>query len=157
MHRIQLKGPWEYHPLTLSQAASEAPCLIVGDHGASANERALPPGGNVKFPASWHEILGDYRGIVTFRRPFNRPTNLSIDEQVDLVLEGITGSAEIRVNGSFVACVPPDAGHCRFEITPHLRPHNELRITVVRTLDTQDPCGLWGVVSLEILQNAPEA
>lgn len=156
MHRIQLKGPWEYHPLTLSQAASEAPCLIAGDHGASANERALPPGGTVKFPSSWHEILGDFRGIVTFRRPFNRPTNLTMGDQVDLVLDGITGAAEVRMNGAFVASVPADAAHGRFEITPHLRPHNELRITVVRTPETPDPCGLWGVVSLEILQKEPE-
>ncbi|MDB5387831.1 MAG: glycoside hydrolase family 2 sugar binding protein [Planctomycetaceae bacterium] len=153
MHRIQLKGPWEYQPLVGLEATVDVRSLSPGDASAVSIDQHLPPPGTVKFPASWNEFLGDFRGTVQFRRPFNRPTNLSPSEQVNLVLEGVGGAAEVRLNGQLLGCVADSEGSSRFEITPHLRPHNDLRISISRTLATPDPAGLWGIVCLEILES----
>jgi hypothetical protein len=149
MHRIQLKGPWEYRPLSIDQGLEIA---IETGHSASVPPESLvlPGPGTIKFPVSWEEFLGDFYGIVEFRRPFNCPTNLTSDDRVDLVLGGIGGDAHIVFNGISLGSIADKTGYGRFDITPHLRLHNVIRVTVTRLVGMFDPCGLWGPVSLEI-------
>jgi beta-galactosidase/beta-glucuronidase len=154
MHRIQLKGPWEYRPVSDSEASCDAPGPMSAMPDGSREPCGLPPPGTVKFPASWNEFLGEFRGTVEFRRPFNRPTNLSRDDRIDLVLAGVGGMAEVRVNGVHVGSVLAGETQGRFDITGHLRPHNEIRIQVRCLRETPAPCGLWGTVSLEIIETS---
>lgn len=139
MHRIHLKGPWEFQPL-------------VGD--GSETGRTVPPGGTVKFPAAWGDFLGEFRGQVRFTRPFNRPTNLELHERVDLVLDGVGGSAEVRLNEQPVGRVAEGETSARFEITSLLRPHNILSICVNWASNSPAPGGLWAPVALEIVSNS---
>jgi hypothetical protein len=153
MHRIQLKGPWEYRPLRGPETAPDAPEPTTDRPELPSQLTTLPAPGTVKFPASWPDFLGDFRGTVEFRRPFNCPTNLSPNDRVDIVLEGVGGAAEVQINGTVSGCLDADSGRGRFEITSKLRLHNVLRITIVRTAMTPEPSGLWGTVSLEILES----
>lgn len=150
MHRIQLKGPWEYRPISGSNT-TEATAGAM-DHPLTLVPELieLPAPGTIKFPASWDVFLGAFRGTVEFRRPFNCPTNLSAKERVDLVLDGVGGDADVKINGVYLGDIPNSTGRGRFDVTRYLRLHNEIRVTVTRTLATPDPCGLWGTVSLEI-------
>jgi hypothetical protein len=139
MHRIQLKGPWQYHPLRVDNLTNLPPEMTE-----------LPPPGTIKLPANWDEFLGEFCGTVEFRRPFNCPTNLSANEQVDLVLGAVGGDANVEINGNFLGTISDLDGSGRFDITRFLRLHNEIRITLNRRVATFDPRGLWGAVSLEI-------
>ena len=73
VHRIRLRGPWNYEWL-----------------GDSKQE---PQNGRVSLPKEWRDLLGDVEGCVRFQRTFHCPTNLSEASRVDLVFEGIGGKA----------------------------------------------------------------
>ncbi|MES2792944.1 MAG: hypothetical protein V4719_25250 [Planctomycetota bacterium] len=135
MHRINLKGPWEFQPLARS----------TGDTNAE-----LPGRGTVKFPAAWEDFLGDFRGRTRFFRPFNRPTNLDAHERVELVLDGVGGTAVIRLNQQAVGTVGDSEQSARFDITQMLQLHNVLEIDVEWGGASGTPGGLWAPVSLEI-------
>lgn len=135
MHRIKLKGPWEFQPLPEFPADCAA---------------KVPDRGTVKFPAAWQDFLGDFRGQTRFLRQFNRPTNLEVHERVDLVLDGVGGHAVIRLNQQAVGEIAAAAGTGRFDITALLRPHNLLEIDVEWTGQSTGPGGLWAPVALEI-------
>lgn len=150
MHRIQLKGPWEYRPLAAGNTPGEV-ARGLDPHPLSSPELVdLPAPGTIKFPAPWDAFLSEFHGTVEFRRPFNCPTNLTANERVDLVLDGVGGDADVTINGIHLGAIPAGTSHGSFEITPALRLHNEIRITVTRAQETPDPCGLWGTISLEI-------
>lgn len=136
MHRINLKGPWEFQPLFASPATPDL---------------ELPGRGTVKFPSAWQDFLGDFRGRTRFFRPFNRPTNLDAHERVDLVLDGVGGAAVVRLNQLPVGEIPDSEHTARFDITSLLQLHNVLEIDVewVGTRDEQG--GLWAPVALEIV------
>lgn len=136
MHRINLKGPWEFQPLNVLPGASDV---------------AIPGRGTVKFPAAWQDFLGDFRGRVEFVRPFNRPTNLDAHERVDLVLDGVGGTAVIRLNQQSVGQIAESEGTGRFDITRLLQLHNLLQIQVEWSCRTGEPGGLWAPVALEIV------
>lgn len=136
MHRIHLKGPWEFQPQIW---------------GGSESDRTVPPGGTVKFPAAWSDFLGEFRGRARFIRPFNRPTNLESHERVDLVLDGVGGSAVVRLNQQPVGTVSETENSARFEITSLLQLHNTLEICVDWMGNLAEPGGLWAPVALEIV------
>ncbi len=136
MHRINLKGPWEYQPLFA------APTTAGVD---------LPGRGTVKFPAAWQDFLGNFRGRVCFIRPFNRPTNLDAHERVDLVLDGVGGTAVIRLNQLAVGEISNSELGGRFDITSLLQLHNLLEIEVEWAGSPDEQGGLWAPVALEIV------
>ncbi len=133
MHRINLKGPWEFQPLS---------SVVEGS--------ALPGRGTVKFPVAWQDFLGDFRGSARFIRPFNRPTNLDAHERIDLVLDGIGGSVAVRLNQQAVGAIPASQHSGRFDITHLLQPHNVLEIDVDWDGSSTEQGGLWAPVGLEI-------
>lgn len=137
MHRIHLKGPWEFQPLS---AHSAAPNTL------------LPAGGTIKFPIEWREFLGDFAGRARFTRHFNLPTNLEPQDRVDLVLDGLGGMTEILLNQMPVGMVQPPHQTGRFDITPFLKPHNILVIHVEWDGAAGEAGGLWAPVALEILE-----
>lgn len=137
MHRIHLKGPWEFQPLP--------------HHSATLAVRP-PIGGTIKFPAAWRDFLGDFAGCVRFTRHFNLPTNLEPQDRVDLVLDGLGGTAEILLNQVPVGSDQPPDQTGRFDITQLLRPHNILEISVEWDGTATGPGGLWAPVALEIFE-----
>lgn len=136
MHRIKLQGPWEFHPL----------CSVPTVPGVP-----LPAPGTVKFPAAWQDFLGDFRGRTRFIRPFNCPTNLDAHERVCLVLDGVGGSAVIRLNQQSVGQISTPQHTARFDISSLLQPHNRLEIEIDWAGTAVELGGLWASVALEIV------
>jgi hypothetical protein len=97
MHRIHLRGPWQLEP---------------GDGS---------PAVTIRMPLE-PEALGNLHGPVRLIRRFNRPTNLSPNERVFVVLEGWENLGRVAVNG-VVLDAPLDA-------TRSLQLHNVLTIDV---------------------------
>lgn len=136
IHRIHLKGPWDFTALD-STASGPA------DTPTSAQ-------GTAKFPVDWQTILGDYRGSARFTRHFNRPTNLDDWERVDLVLDGIGGAAEVKLNQQVIGAVGPPDQTARIDVSRSLLPHNVLEITITWHGTAPELGGLWAPVALEI-------
>ena len=137
VHRIHLKGPWDYFPLNSGA-------------GASADS-ALPASGTVKFPAKWQDVLGTFCGTVRFTRRFNQPTNLEVEDRVDLVFDGVGGHADVRLNDRKVGSISPTESAARFEISTDLQLHNLLEVTVTWSGPATEAGGLWAPVALEII------
>ena len=130
MHRMHLKGPWEFEPL-------------AGDHP--------PAAGRVKLPQSWEDAWGEFRGEIRYRRRFHRPTNLDPHERVWIVFDGVGGSARVAVNTHALGNIAPGSGLPeRFEITLLLQSNNELVVDVSFGADASGPGGLWAPVAIEI-------
>lgn len=140
MHRINLKGPWDYRPVQ----------RMPGEIAKSPAGAPLPTAGTVKFPADWQTILGDFRGTLQFTRRFNCPTNLEATDKVYLVLDGVGGTAEIKLNQQPVGTVREPDHTARFDVTAALRLHNLLEITINWNGPATELGGLWGPVALEI-------
>jgi hypothetical protein len=130
-HRIRLRGPWECEPLSRRGGSSE-----------------LPQPCTVTMPCRWRDVgLGEFAGRVRLRRRFGLPRQIDNYERVWLTFAGLTGVADIWVNGqSLGRCCEAD---CPFEreVTALLKPRNEL---VVELEETGGDGGLWGEVALEI-------
>lgn len=138
-HRIRLRGPWDYEPLTRM--------LSLPDGGCDTEHEDVPKKGRMNLPGRWRDGgLPDFAGRVRFMRCFGYPGRIDHDEQVWLTFEGIAGTSQIRLNGQplgEVVTVAPAA----FEITELLLPRNELVVDVESA--TPDG-GIWGEVALEI-------
>ncbi len=146
-HRIRLRGPWECEPLRRS-APPPSPPERGGEGGGP-----LPSPFRMTMPCRWSEGgLPNFTGRVRFRRSFGYPGRIDAHERVWLTLAGIGGEAEVRLNDQLLGRiawtgetpVPPST---EFEVTPLLRPRNEL---VVEIEGTAEQGGLWGEVALEI-------
>jgi beta-galactosidase/beta-glucuronidase len=118
-HRIRLRGPWEVRP-----------------HAEAAAGRMTVPG--TLRDGGWPE----YVGPVSFYRRFGKPSNLGTGDRVRLAFTGVTGSAEVFLNGEPLG--PPTGA---FDVTDRLRGRNELRV-LVQAAD--DGCGITGDVAIEI-------
>lgn len=130
-HRIRLRGPWECEPLSRSDGSSEA----------------LPPPCTMTMPCRWRNGgLTDFAGRVRFRRRFGLPRQIDNHERLWLTFGGITGVADIALNGQ--ALGPCQESDCPLEreVTVLLRPRNELVVEVEGSGDG----GLWGDVALEV-------
>jgi len=121
-YRIRLRGPWEVRP-----------------HVAG-------------FPAGRMEVPGTlraggwagYAGPATFFRRFGKPSNLGTTDRVRLAFAGVTGRAEIRLNGEAVGAID---GSGAIDVTERLRERNELEVEVDAA---NDECGIVGNVVIEI-------
>ena len=98
MHRIHLRGPWQLEP------ADGSPPVTI------------------RMPLD-AETLANLHGTARLIRRFNRPTNLSPNERVFVVLEGWETAARVSVNGVELATA--------LDITDVLTSHNVLTIEVV--------------------------
>jgi hypothetical protein len=131
-HRIRLRGPWECEPLRA--AAAGAP---------------LPAPRHVTLPAGWGEAgLPGFAGVVRFRRRFGYPGRIDPYERVWLTCAGVTGTAEVWLNGRPLG---RHEGPFEHEVTALLRPRNEL-VAEVEAAD--DRGGLSGEVALEVRRTA---
>lgn len=129
VHRIHLKGPWEYEWISSS---------------------ADGPRGRVTMPADWQSLFGEAAGRARFVRTFHRPSNLD-DETVWLTFDGVGGEGPVTVNGVDVGRLVCCSGPQRFDVTPHLQFFSELAVEL--QYDPQrdaEPGGLFAPVALEI-------
>ncbi|MBW3539320.1 MAG: hypothetical protein KY476_03550 [Planctomycetes bacterium] len=131
-HRIQLRGPWDYE-------------WIGGER-----DPAQPTSGRVKLPASWHELFGPVTGTVRFTRWFHCPTNLSADERVFVVLEGVGGRAVAAINDQPLGELANAAAAGEFDVTDRLAPRNRLCIVLTLASDAPADTDPWASVALEI-------
>jgi beta-galactosidase/beta-glucuronidase len=84
----------------------------------------------LRGPWECEAVGGDGRGAFRYARRFHQPTGLTAGSKVWLVVEGVEGDAEVRVNGQGVGKIKAEEDAKRFEIMGKLRPHNLLEITV---------------------------
>ena len=135
VHRIHLKGPWEYEWL-----------------GPFWEDLPFEKRGRLRMPVSWESAFGRTVGMVRFSRRFHQPTNLDPHERVLLVFDGIGGQGTVRLNDNALGAVEASAGRLEFDVTENLRPSCEL--TVELEFDPagqgKTPGGLWGPVAIEI-------
>jgi hypothetical protein len=129
-HRIRLRGPWECEPLSRSDGsiAAPAPCTVT-------------------MPCRWREGgLGEFAGRVRLRRRFGMPRQIDDYERVWLTFAGLTGVADISLNGQALGRYRDADCPLDLEVTALLRPRNELVVETEAGLDG----GLWGEVALEV-------
>lgn len=133
MHRINLKGPWEYEWLT-----------------STAVE--FPLAGRVKMPGDWRAAFGDAAGRVRFRRPFHRPTNLDDDERVWIAFDGVGGIGTVAINGHALGPLTTSDSPQRFDVTAHLEPNSALVVELEfdPSQNATQPGGLFASVGIEI-------
>ena len=151
LHRILLKGPWEYVGGTDSvHSNAEKPARI-----AESRSR-------IHLPATWGEISEwlDTRSpgktsqhpAFEFARWFHQPTNLETGESVWLVINGLTGAVSIHLNDVHIR--PAIAGEHAWEseITSllKLRNHLVLRLEPHSPSDDRSAQMIWESVALEM-------
>lgn len=154
-HRIRLRGPWQYGPLTRT---------VVDSGGVCAEPGACPSPGRLKIPASWQGTpLESFCGRVEFRRTFRSPRTLDPEEHVWLVFEGVDYFAEVSLNGTLLGRHAGFFETFEFDVTRHRKLRNELtvRVDVPREADPDARRllrgygegaggGIWNDVVLEI-------
>lgn len=131
-HRIRLAGPWQ----------------VVTD-GESKQ---------IKLPACWQEILGEYSGPAIFKRSFNAPTGVK-NQRLFIVLPATGGLGAVWLNqvliGNFddgqAESQNAASSEWRFEISEQLQRFNQLEIELTCHPQTGIPCGFCEPVTLEIV------
>lgn len=141
-HWIRLRGPWKV--------------IWRGiDDQAESTRR-------VKLPASWIELFGGEQGTARFERRFQRPTNLDVDERVVISLCEVNCSVTAWVNDHELPPLKEPLGDpanvpCQdpvsFDVTNLLEPSNQLtlELSVSNTVSSENNCGLWQPVLLEVI------
>ncbi len=134
IHRINLRGPWEFE--WLEPATGDAPA-----HG------------RVKLPSDWRDDFGDRAGRVRFRRHFHEPTGIEPEDSVWLHFTGVGGEFTVSLDGRPLAS---EDGTPRFEITDALQPTSVVVVEIVcDPSGTDEPLGLYDFVAVEIETPAP--
>jgi hypothetical protein len=128
VHRIRLRGPWQYQPLSQFQQSADGTFAEQTD--------SLPQGGTITPPLDLCQTpLGRaYRGRVRYRRRFGRPARIGPLEVIHLVVPPLTSAAEIHLNGNFLGQVRPHSAG-RFDVTTQLQARNEMWIDIVSPAD----------------------
>lgn len=132
MHRIRLRGPWEYGWLEGSGELAELE--------------------TVTMPVSWQDLFGTRAGTALFRRRFNSPSNLRVDQPVRIVVSQVGCDIMLRLNGDSVAVSPGPEGEVLGDVTDLLEDFNvlEVELSCDPGGDGTAPVGLWRPVVLEI-------
>lgn len=139
VHRMSLKGPWDYEWIEF--------------HSRENSAIDFEQSGRVKMPMNWDTHFGDINGTIRFLRRFHQPTNLDPDEQVWIVFDGVGGRGFAWMNGHKLGPLKTSAQQQRFEITEYLQPNSEIitELTVPSSENHHMPRGLYAPVALEIV------
>jgi hypothetical protein len=99
------------------------------------------------LPCRWAEGgLTGFAGRARFTRRFGYPGRIDDFERVWLTVAGVDSSGELSLNGSAVGRLGASDPAFEAEITPLLRPRNELVVDV----EGDEQGGLYGEVVLEV-------
>lgn len=137
VHRINLRGPWDYEWLTPADDS------LPGTFSKA---------GTVSMPQDWQTLFGGASGHARFQRKFHRPTNLEPHERVFIVMTASRGSGTIRLNETLIGEFEADGTELSFEVTNALDRFNVLTIELVYS-PKEEPAqsgGLYGIVAIEI-------
>jgi hypothetical protein len=127
-HRLRLLGPWECEaPAGAEPQRVTMPCRLA-DCG-----------------------LAGFSGTVRFRRRFGYPGRIDAEERVWLTFAGVSGAAELRLNGQILGRHAEGAEAFEHEVTALLRPRNELLVDLEAA---DDRAGLGGEVAMEVRRTA---
>lgn len=133
IHSIKLKGPW---------IVLRTPC----------ETRIALPGTTVTIPFDWRALFGAAAGTAVFERRFNRPTGLTDEHRVRIVVREASRLQRLAVNDSSLIIEQRKDGAQLVDITRSLAPHN--RLTIELSFDPgampQAPGGIGQPVILEI-------
>jgi hypothetical protein len=103
IHRIRLRGPWEF--LWISPPAALSPAARKG---------------SIQLPAAWRAAFGELGGTVRLSRAFNRPSGLENGERVWLDVSA-ADETSISLNGAWLG--RSAGGTARFDVTDRLDLH----------------------------------
>jgi hypothetical protein len=134
-HRIRLRGPWEFEPLSTADEPAK-----------------LPQRGRVVLPAQIDDgPLAGLHGKVRFLRPFGAPSRLDDSERLWLTIHGLGLRADIGLNDSPLGTIEPTSEPVELEIGRILQPRNELAVDIdIRDCRTWP----WQEIALEIRRSA---
>lgn len=130
-HVIRLRGPWHFEVLSAKNRDAES--VAGGAHLSSASDSHDPrPAGSAPLPHDWTAGVecGD-EGRICWRRRFSRPSNLDPGEAVWLCIAGRGATLAIALNGESLGTITGTEPTREFDVTPLLKPRNELAIEVV--------------------------
>lgn len=145
IHRINLKGPWNYAWLEGPHDSSDAA------ESTAPEDSPLLTDSRIRMPASWQSAFGNASGTIRFRRRFQWPANLDENERVHIAFDRIGGEACIAVNDQNIGSLSDTSVTDSFDITALLKPSNELSVELsFSPADATTPGGLYEPVALEI-------
>jgi hypothetical protein len=132
-HRIHLRGPWQ------------AAWCDENGHPLSAPIR-------LRHPDNWPAFVANRAGRVLLERTFHAPTNLEPHESVFVVLTGVRGEGEVRLNGQSLGKFDDRNLAYEFAVPLPLPFSNSLVIQVAFPASASDrpDVGVYGAVALEI-------
>ena len=96
-HRIRLRGPWTF--VWLDEAGLQV--------GTPARKQ---------HPVDWPEFTRGQSGTVRLTRTFHAPSNLDPDESVSVIVTGVRGHGEVRLNGELLGTFTADQSDCDFPL-----------------------------------------
>ena len=144
-HTIRLHGPWN------------AKVRDFFSPSATASPEAIPAECRQTIPSDWSQWLGDsFRGVVDYRRNFNRPTRLSENQKVWLVVEEADFLANVTLNDKPIGSRRLGDLPLRVEVGSLLESSNQLLVSIELPFDVDRDArttlagGLIGSVRLEI-------
>lgn len=114
------------------------------------------------MPATWSVIKNRHDGNgevdlsatpdILFTRAFHRPTGLTADEEVWLVVTGLSARGDISLNGEFLGVVSPEDLTTGFDITSRLNLRNELELRLFAhgVFADENERPVWDSICLEM-------
>lgn len=142
-HIIRIRGPWQR---SIVEDATDTTDLSR----------------TVTMPTSWVEDLGaEFRGLVEYRRFFNKPTGIAETTSIALTFTHIVGHAVVKLNDEVLGRVDWPISTAKFDVAGKLHGRNDLKVkignltaadqAILETANRESPeGGLVGEVRLEI-------
>ena len=129
-HRIRLRGPW-------TATATE-----------SFDESGFrPPDAQMSIPCTWRAGgWPGFAGVAIHARRFGKPRQADAVERVWLIVDTITGTGKVRLNGQDLGPIEEGVPFA-FDVTDRLALRNLLEVEIEAPNDLG---GITGEVSLEI-------
>ena len=150
LHRMNLKGPWDYEWLDGPYPIGEA----VSDSEATAENEFLLAHSRVRMPSSIQDAWGEVTGRIRFQRRFQKPTNLEGHERVHIAFDGLGGQATVSLNDEPLIELTDLSEPCTIDVTERIGQSNVISVELTWNAAecSSEKSGLWKPVAIEIHQ-----
>ena len=150
LHRMNLKGPWDYEWLDGPHPTGEA----VSDSETTAENEFLLAHSRVRMPSSIQDAWGEVTGRVRFQRRFQKPTNLEEHERVHIAFDGLGGQATVSLNDEPLIELTDLSEPCTIDVTDRIGQSNVISVELTWNAAecSSEKGGLWKPVAIEIHQ-----